>query len=173
MPGPQPALFSREIKTMPCNYKEYVSNWKEISKYIREVRSGGKCEKCGVQNYEIGLRGKDGTWYSLQQIEDDLNDSGYDYFEKELSHHIHQKGDKLGLLKKDFTKIILTVSHYDHDKKNNLYTKNPAEVWALSKNNLHGLCQRCHLLHDMDRHVANRKRNRELKYQEKQMVMNF
>ena len=45
------------------------------------------------------------------------------------------------------SKVILTISHFDHDKDNN------------SDNNLNALCQKCHLGHDLPRHIQNRLRN--------------
>ncbi len=46
------------------------------------------------------------------------------------------------------TRIILTIAHLDHDKKNNRF------------NNLKALCQRCHLDYDLGRHIDNRKYGR-------------
>ncbi len=48
----------------------------------------------------------------------------------------------------DATRIVLTVAHIDHDKKNNSF------------NNLAALCQRCHLKHDLPHHIRNRKYGR-------------
>lgn len=48
-----------------------------------------------------------------------------------------------------FTKIVLTIAHLDHDKENH----------EVSDDRLAALCQRCHLLYDMDKHVANRRLN--------------
>lgn len=47
------------------------------------------------------------------------------------------------------TKIVLTVHHIDCDKSNN------------TDQNLILLCQKCHLRLDLDRHMKNRKRNKE------------
>lgn len=46
------------------------------------------------------------------------------------------------------SKVILTIAHLDHNKKNNDYS------------NLRALCQGCHLSWDLERHIKNRKRNR-------------
>ena len=35
---------------MPCDYKEYPANWKEISARIRNERAQNRCEECGAQN---------------------------------------------------------------------------------------------------------------------------
>lgn len=50
-----------------------------------------------------------------------------------------------------FTTIILTVAHIDHDKSNNKF------------DNLAALCQRCHLGHDINEHIMNRKYGRDWK----------
>lgn len=43
------------------------------------------------------------------------------------------------------SKVVLTVAHLDHNKKNNRF------------GNLKALCQKCHLAYDLNRHIANRK----------------
>ena len=48
-------------------------------------------------------------------------------------------------------RIVLTVAHLDHNKKNN------------SDDNLRAMCQRCHLRYDAKLHVINRKRKNKLK----------
>ncbi len=47
--------------------------------------------------------------------------------------------------------VVLTVAHIDHDKTNN----DPV--------NLGAWCQRCHLKHDLQHHIANRKYGRKHK----------
>jgi len=47
------------------------------------------------------------------------------------------------------SKVVLTVHHIDSDKSNN------------SEINLISLCQRCHLRLDLEKHIRNRKRNKE------------
>lgn len=37
---------------MPINYKEYPSDWKQISKRIRFERAKNKCENCEAENYK-------------------------------------------------------------------------------------------------------------------------
>ena len=41
-----------KVNSMPVNYKNYPSNWKYISRYIRFLRAGNKCETCGAENYK-------------------------------------------------------------------------------------------------------------------------
>lgn len=47
--------------------------------------------------------------------------------------------------------VVLTVAHIDHNKKNNNF------------NNLKALCQKCHLGHDLQQHIENRKYGRNWK----------
>lgn len=49
------------------------------------------------------------------------------------------------------SKVVLTVAHIDHDKKNNRF------------GNLAALCQKCHLKHDLPHHIQNRKYGRNWK----------
>jgi len=49
------------------------------------------------------------------------------------------------------SKVILTTAHMDHNRENNLFY------------NLKALCQRCHLMHDINHHVNNRKYGRNWK----------
>lgn len=55
-------------------------------------------------------------------------------------------------------KIVLTVHHIDGNKDNN------------NKLNLMALCQRCHLKLDMQKHVANRRKNKRRSNECRQMV---
>ena len=117
---------------MPCNYKDYPANWKEIRARILE-RENNRCKFCLVPNYEIVYRPIKGSsdWKIMPEgSEADML--------VEFEPHIK------------FTKIILTIAHLDHDKHNH----------DVSDDRLAALCQRCHLLYDMDRHVAKRKANR-------------
>lgn len=52
-----------------------------------------------------------------------------------------------------FTRIVLTIAHLDHDKLNH----------DVQDDRLAALCQKCHLGYDMQRHIANRKRNLDIK----------
>lgn len=83
---------------MPCDYKKYPKNWKEIRQDILK-RADNRCELCGVPNNEFIIRFQNGpTWT-------------YDYYICE------------GLLKCDKrVKIILTIHHIDADINNNDYS---------------------------------------------------
>jgi 5-methylcytosine-specific restriction endonuclease McrA len=129
---------------MPCDYSKYPANWKsEIRPAILE-RAEHKCELCGLQNHLVGYRAKDGTFYTWEFIESQLEQFGIDLFDDLLKHHIGKDGRIL----KKATKIVLTVAHLDHDISNNDYS------------NLKALCQRCHLDHDKEQHKATRQINK-------------
>lgn len=114
---------------MPMDYTKYPRNWKDISRRIRE-RDGQRCKWCGVENYAIGARDRFGNWHNENDIKNMKSSTGESLF-----------GDYPKMIK-----IILTVAHIDHDTTNN------------EDSNLAALCQRCHLNHDRDHHLANRKR---------------
>lgn len=115
---------------MPIDYKHYPKDWKIIRAILLE-RENNCCQFCFVPNYAIIYRPIKGAIEWLLAPE---------------GHY----ADSLSLDGVKFTKIILTIAHLDHDKENH----------EVSDDRLAALCQRCHLLYDMDRHVANRKANR-------------
>ena len=122
---------------MPCNCKEYHPKWRLISKLIRK-REKQCCKFCGIRNGFVGKRQKSGAIRELCGTEWDM------YYSK-----LRNGYNAAGALKSlGFTKVVLTVAHLDHDKKNNRF------------NNLAALCQRCHLKHDAQQHTANRKYGR-------------
>lgn len=114
---------------MPCDYSKYPSDWKEIRKRILE-RDENKCKFCGVANYEIGYRDKNGEWYSSEIIHAAL-ENGHDMFDDVLSNCFDAKGEPTKPIK-----IILTTMHLDHDTTNN------------ADENLAAGCQKCHNSYD-------------------------
>lgn len=128
---------------MPCDYKKYPANWKtEIRPAILE-RAKNKCEQCGVPNYAVGYWDKNDRFWTGKECLDKLEDSGHDVFEEgnELDHVP---------INKPPVKIILTISHTDHDITNNDYS------------NLKALCQKHHLAHDKGHHKETRNKNKGL-----------
>ena len=119
---------------MPINYKEYPKNWFTELKPAVKLRSGDKCESCGVPNHALiyrPLKGKPDWKIAPEGME--LEAMTFDRVK--------------------FTKIVLTTAHLDHDKLNH----------DVSIDRLRDLCQRCHLLYDMKSHVDNRKYGRKHK----------
>jgi hypothetical protein len=120
---------------MPCNYKDYPANWKQIIAE-KKVRNYNKCELCFAPNGETVTRLPPHKWAHPWG-------SGYitfGYCHGEKGHHDYPK-----------TKIILTVHHIDGDKNNN------------TDANLILLCQRCHLRLDLCKHMSKTKETREKK----------
>jgi len=111
---------------MPIDYKEYHPKWSLISRLIRFKRAGNLCEWCDAPNGRL--------IYRLQKGKSDwaLAPEGHEI------DVMHEDGVR-------FVKIVLTVAHLDHNKKNNRF------------DNLAALCQRCHLTYDAKHHATNRK----------------
>ena len=135
------------------DYSLYPPDWKVISKRIRFERAGNKCEWCGVPNHAIVCRQRGTTEYILETLDQDCIykwpdgrwikmselPEGYDY-----DHP---------------TKVILTTAHLGVDfpdgRKGDKHDK-----MDVRDENLAALCQRCHLLYDIDDHVAHAKKTR-------------
>lgn len=81
---------------MPIDYKKYPVNWKELRKQVLK-RAKDKCEFCGLKNYAIGYREKDGTFTECETI-GEQEDAIYN-------------GERI-------ITIVLTVAHLDHDETN-------------------------------------------------------
>lgn len=111
-------------KRMPIDYSKYHKKWTLIRRLILK-RADNRCEMCNVSNYAIGWRNNTGRFHV---------DQGHT-----------PNGAKI-------IKIILTIAHLDHDKRNNRF------------DNLKALCQRCHLNHDRPQYVHSRKYGRDTKY---------
>ena len=127
---------------MPIDYKKYPANWKSEIRPAILKRAENKCEFCGVKNYSIGLRNKEGIFYTVDFITEELESTGLDMFEDELLHCVLIDGSVNPI------KIVLTIAHLDHDIKNNDYS------------NLRALCQRCHNRHDVGFRKQNRDKNK-------------
>lgn len=129
---------------MPIDYKEYHPKWTLIRRLILK-RAKNRCEWCGRKNYSIV--DKETKKYPIH--------SKWEAFHQIL-YNPHTGWTYNALLKHfGFTKIVITVAHLDHDKNNNRF------------NNLAALCQRCHLGHDKNEHINNRKYGR--KWRENQL----
>ena len=107
---------------MPIDYKRYHKDWKAIRAEVLE-RAGDRCEECGVLNYDYGARDRFGKWHTEVDIDGMKSDDG---------EHLWPDGYP------KIIRIVLTISHTDHDINNNGEPGN--------RPNLKALCQRCHLL---------------------------
>jgi 5-methylcytosine-specific restriction endonuclease McrA len=119
---------------MPCDYLKYPKDWKNIRDKIL-TRSNHTCEECGVKNYSIGARDREGNWYDEDRIQNMNSGMGLQLF-----------GDFPKMIK-----IVLTIAHKDHNIQNN------------DESNLASWCQKCHLKHDQALHIENSRKTRERK----------
>jgi hypothetical protein len=133
---------------MPIDRKKYHPKWSLISQLIRLRRANNNCEVCGLMNYSVGFWDKK-KWYDPQHSQfpvDNLTTF------KAAKAWATAYNDEIGELYDPNTRkvcvVILTVSHLDHDVKNNHF-------W-----NLKAMCQCCHLSHDRKDNAQRRKYGR-------------
>lgn len=127
----------------------YPSNWREISRQIRE-RSQHCCEQCGLRNYSVGYRDAGGAFHRLcgngpcdaageGQHWPSLTPISYQEA-REFADHNNSENDGRDAEGNRWLVIVLTVAHLDHDPRN------------CDPSNLKALCQRCHLRYDVEHH---------------------
>lgn len=129
---------------MPIDYRDYPSNWKtEIRPAILE-RAGHKCEQCQVPNHAIITRAY-GEW---------IDDMGVRHNERGEVVGMIRGSDMWSEDEKQYkpVRIVLTISHTDHDITNN------------DPSNLLALCQKCHNAHDGKYRAKNAANTRRRKY---------
>lgn len=122
---------------MPMDLSRYPPDWKAISLRIRE-REGWCCKWCGVKNGAIGYREKDGTFVQLAK---DKSDVGMDV-------------EIASLDGRRVFQIILTVAHLGTPHADGT-PGDKHDKLDVRDENLAALCQRCHLLYDLDDHIRN------------------
>lgn len=118
----------------------YPTDWDAISLRIREA-AGQRCQQCKAPNGQMVARGtaSDAGTYMLKEGE---------VFDAETGRYLGRaRGSEYE--RDRFVVIVLTVSHTDHDPRNN------------ADDNLRALCQRCHLAHDKDQHIASARATRQ------------
>ena len=103
-------MWRLSMPIRPENKARYPKDWPAISRRIRFERANNQCEFCGVQNYELGGRTKDGQWHKARITGCDrkLPDPG--------SHWWCDGPNGAHMLR--IVKIILTVAHLDHVPEN-------------------------------------------------------
>ena len=111
----------------------YPADWPELSRRIRFERAGGECERCGRPHGALLRVLPDGRWFNAR-----------------VGTWRDRRGravrwpDLEELSRQRTTRVVLAAAHLDHDPTNNRLR------------NLRCLCQRCHLMHDRVRHLAER-----------------
>lgn len=125
----------------------YPADWDAISRRIRFGRAKGKCEQCGAPHGVEIVRSSidparwiwlddadgiykrpDGSWIRLSDMPDE-----YDIL--------------------NYTRVVLTVHHIGIEKADGS-PGDPHDKLDCRDANLIALCQRCHLLADLDDHIA-------------------
>lgn len=136
---------------MPCDYSKYPKDWKAIRTEVLE-RAEHRCEQCKALHKDWVWRGStDGRpIYQTADMVVRCADTGEHVADTCLDLH-----DVTGLNGDKLTRIVLTISHTDHDLTNNGEPGN--------RPNLRALCQRCHLKHDAHLHKANARTTNERK----------
>lgn len=149
---------------MAINRKHYHPKWRLISRLIRFRRADNHCEWCGIQNALLVRRhGKRDYTVLTERERADLKEliglradvlrgqlAALSIAPKHIERAVRQLQHRV-LKQQRITRVILTVAHLDRNRDNNRF-------W-----NLAALCQKCHLGHDKDQHVANRRLGREWK----------
>lgn len=115
---------------MPFDRKKYPANWEEFSRRIRFIRANYQCECEG----ECGLH--------------DGNDL---FFPK--AKRCEEKHGELARFSKG--RIVLTVAHLN--RSDGICKCEPR---CAIDDHCKAMCQRCHLRYDIERHVANRIRQK-------------
>lgn len=121
---------------MPIDYNQYHPKWSLIRRLILK-RANNKCERCGVNNYEI-LPSPVNVVFN-KPLFDDLMPGQMPFYKR------------IFLLIYKWI-VILSVAHLDHNRNNNRFS------------NLAALCQRCHLRHDLFQRVFSFKYGKETRY---------
>lgn len=107
----------------PENRKLYPPDWKAIVERVK-ARDGHACKFCGLANYSVIERAKDGAATILANA-------------TSFQNAVEWIAGQYGCDEQDVPKIVvLTTAHLDHDPTNN------------ADENLASLCQRCHNRHD-------------------------
>ena len=131
---------------MPCDYSKYPDNWFTEIRPAILGRAGDCCEQCGVKNYEYVFRG---IWNN-QEVFQRGNGDLFSVDGKLIMHNSEYEVIDGKTPDSKAVKIVLTISHTDHDTSNNDY------------NNLKALCQLHHLRHDIWHHKKTRNQSKGL-----------
>lgn len=126
----------------PENLHRYPKDWPQIRQRIL-ARAGNCCERCGVANHRLGGRDSSGEFLPAVPKGEKLlrlewPTPGEEWF--------CGKGERIEKLR--IIRIVLTIAHLDHVVEN------------CGDDNLQALCQRCHLVHDVEHHAQTRYRTR-------------
>lgn len=111
------------------------SEWKAIRSRILE-RDGNACKFCGVKNYALGGRTRDGIFHAALPVGE--RRGHLEWPEPGERYWCVGASEQLRIIR-----IVLTVAHLNHDTTQN------------DDDNLAALCQADHLRYDAKLHAAN------------------
>ena len=111
----------------------YPRNWRQISREVRFVRAGGRCQGCGRPHGAVLRCLPDGRWLDAERG-----------LWRDARGRPARAPDLVEWTRLRTTRVVLAAAHLDHDPANNRLR------------NLRCLCQRCHLRHDRAHHLAER-----------------
>jgi hypothetical protein len=111
----------------------YPPHWRELSRRVRFERAGGKCQGCGRPHLAQLRCLPDGRWF------DEASATWRDRRGRPA-----RWPDLVEATRLRTTRVVLAAAHLDSNPRNNRLR------------NLRALCQRCHMLHDRPRHLAQR-----------------
>lgn len=111
----------------------YPPNWRELSRQVRFERAGGRCQRCGRRHLSKVRVLPDGRWY------DEVAATWRD-----RRGRVARWPNLLETLRQRTTRVVLAAAHLDGNRAHNRWP------------NLRSFCQRCHMLHDRPRHLAQR-----------------
>lgn len=139
--------------------KKYPKNWRLISRRIRFIRAGGKCEWCGKPHGEEILVGAENCWADAKgqwrnrhgrRIPGPMPWPKKYWWEYVIRHRGRTPQIKSAV-------VILQTAHLDHDPAN------------CSDDNLTALCQFCHAGYDVQQRLWSGKITFDLKRGQKVM----
>ena len=114
----------------------YPIDWAQISAAIRFGRAKGRCEQCSRPHGRVVLHLGDGRWWD-EEAKTWRNGRG-----RPIPNLSAPAAGEERLLA---TKVFLAAAHLDHDPSNN------------RPRNLKAFCQRCHMMHDREEHLRQRR----------------
>lgn len=137
---------------MPIDYGNYPPDWKQISQRIRFERAKGHCEWCGLEHGAHILRSA-------------LNPERYLILGDDFIHYMPdgspvRSSEVPAEYERDkCTRIVLTVHHKGVPKPDGT-PGDRNDKMDCREENLVALCQRCHLLADLDIRIKNARHTR-------------
>jgi len=112
----------------------YPPHWRELSSCVRFDRAGGRCQRCARPHLTLVRCLPDGRWFDERAAT-----------WRDRRGRMARWPDLVEATAFRMTRVVLAAAHIDGNPTNNRL------------NNLRAFCQRCHMLHDRPRHLAQRR----------------